>query len=48
MASFLENAYTIVGQDNTPQTSIQELKMSLEKGSDEIKVWWTTVYGGRA
>jgi hypothetical protein len=38
MATFLENAYTIVGQDNSPQASIPELKLSLEKGNDEIKV----------
>jgi hypothetical protein len=38
MTSFLENAYTIVGQDNSAQASVQELKMSLEKGSDEVKI----------
>ncbi|MCJ1403753.1 coatomer subunit beta [Xylographa trunciseda] len=39
MASFLEHSYSIVHQDNTAdQPTTQELKMQLEKGSDEAKV----------
>ncbi|KAL2818978.1 adaptin N terminal region-domain-containing protein [Aspergillus cavernicola] len=39
MASFLENAYSMVHQDNTAdQPSIQELKVQLEKGNDETKM----------
>ena len=39
MASFLETAYSLVHQDNTAdQPSIQELKMQLEKGTDETKL----------
>jgi coatomer subunit beta len=38
MASFLENAYSLVHQDNTAdQPSLQDLKMQLEKGTDETK-----------
>lgn len=39
MASFLENAYSLVHQDNTAdQPSLQELKLQLEKGTDETKM----------
>ncbi|KAB8339175.1 hypothetical protein FH972_022110 [Carpinus fangiana] len=39
MATFLENAYSLVHQDNTAdQPTQQDLKMQLEKGSDESKV----------
>lgn len=39
MASFLENAYSLVHQDNTSDLpSQQELKTQLEKGTDESKV----------
>lgn len=38
MATFLDTSYTIVGQDNAPQASVQELKQSLEKGSDDTKI----------
>jgi len=39
MASFLENAYSLVHQDNAAdQPTVQELKMQLEKGTDESKV----------
>lgn len=38
MATFLDSSYTIVGQDNAPQASVQELKQSLEKGSDDMKI----------
>lgn len=39
MASFLENSYSLVHQDNTAdQPSLQELKTLLEKGTDESKV----------
>ena len=39
MATFLENAYSLVHQDNTAdQPSVQDLKMQLEKGTDETKV----------
>ena len=39
MASYLENAYSMVHQDNTAdQTTQQELKTQLEKGTDETKV----------
>jgi coatomer subunit beta len=38
MASYLENAYSLVHQDNSAdQPSLQELKMQLEKGTDETK-----------
>jgi coatomer subunit beta len=38
MASFLENAYSLVHQDNSAdQPSLQDLKMQLEKGTDETK-----------
>lgn len=38
MASFLENAYSLVHQDNSAdQPSQQELKTQLEKGTDETK-----------
>jgi len=39
MASFLDNAYSLVHMDNTAdQPSLQELKLQLEKGSDEMKM----------
>jgi len=39
MASFLENAYSLVHQDNAADLpSQQELKTQLEKGTDETKV----------
>ena len=39
MASFLENAYSLVHQDNAAdQPSQQEFKAQLEKGTDESKV----------
>ena len=39
MASFIENAYSLVHQDNVAdQPSQQELKTQLEKGSDDTKV----------
>ncbi|KAI9766078.1 MAG: coatomer subunit beta [Geoglossum simile] len=39
MASFLENPYSLVHQDNTAdQPTVQELKTQLEKGTDEVKV----------
>lgn len=39
MALFLENAYSLVHQDNTADVpTAQELKMQLEKGNDESKV----------
>ncbi|KAI9373075.1 adaptin N terminal region-domain-containing protein [Aspergillus egyptiacus] len=39
MASFLENAYSLVHLDNAAdQPSIQELKVQLEKGTDETKI----------
>lgn len=39
MATFLENSYSLVHQDNTAdQPSLQELKTQLEKGNDESKV----------
>lgn len=39
MASFLENSYTLVHQDNSAdQPSVQELRMQLEKGTDETKL----------
>ncbi|KAI9814445.1 MAG: coatomer subunit beta [Pycnora praestabilis] len=39
MASYLENAYSLVHQDNTAdQPSIQDLKTQLEKGTDDSKV----------
>ena len=39
MATFLENAYSLVHQDNTAdQPSLQELRTQLEKGTDETKV----------
>lgn len=39
MASFLENSYSLVHQDNTAdQPSLQDLKVQLEKGSDETKL----------
>ncbi|KAI4735458.1 Coatomer, beta subunit [Aureobasidium sp. EXF-12298] len=38
MATFLDNAYSLVHQDNTAdQPSLQDLKNQLEKGSDESK-----------
>jgi coatomer subunit beta len=39
MASFLDNAYSLVHQDNTSDMpTISELKTQLEKGTDEGKV----------
>ncbi|KLJ09272.1 hypothetical protein EMPG_15298 [Blastomyces silverae] len=39
MASYLENAYSLVHQDNTAdQPSLQDLKTQLEKGTDESKI----------
>lgn len=39
MASFLENAYSVVYQDNTAdQPTQQDLKNQLEKGTDEAKI----------
>ncbi|GAD99886.1 coatomer subunit beta [Paecilomyces variotii No. 5] len=39
MASFLDNAYSLVHMDNTAdQPSLQELKTQLEKGTDESKL----------
>lgn len=39
MASFLENAYSLVHLDNTAdQPTVQELKLQLEKGTDETKM----------
>ena len=39
MATFLENSYSLVHQDNTADTpSLQELKNQLEKGTEESKV----------
>lgn len=39
MASFLENAYSLIHLDNTAdQPSVQDLKMQLEKGNDESKL----------
>ncbi|KAG9633705.1 hypothetical protein KCU63_g20129, partial [Aureobasidium melanogenum] len=38
MATFLDNAYSLVHQDNTAdQPSLQDLKNQLEKGNDESK-----------
>ena len=37
MASFLENAYSLVHQENvSDQPTLQELKTQLEKGTDEV------------
>lgn len=39
MASFLENAYSLIHLDNTAdQPAVQDLKMQLEKGNDESKL----------
>lgn len=39
MATFLDNTYSLVHQDNTAdQPTQQELKTQLEKGTDESKV----------
>ncbi|KAL1955136.1 hypothetical protein VTO42DRAFT_9000 [Malbranchea cinnamomea] len=39
MAAYLENAYSFVHQDNAAdQPTVQELKMQLEKGTDESKM----------
>ncbi|KAF2430547.1 Coatomer, beta subunit [Tothia fuscella] len=39
MASvFLETSYSLVGQDAGTQPTLQELKLGLEKGSDEVKI----------
>jgi coatomer subunit beta len=38
MATFLENAYSLVHQDNTAdQPSLQDFRTQLEKGNDESK-----------
>lgn len=39
MATFLENAYSLVHQDNAAdQPSLQDLRNQLEKGTDESKI----------
>jgi coatomer subunit beta len=39
MATFLDSSYSLVHQDSTAeQTSMQELKTQLEKGTDETKI----------
>lgn len=39
MASFLENTYSLVHQDNAAdQPSLQDLRNQLEKGTDESKI----------
>lgn len=39
MATFLDNAYSLVHQDNAAdQPTLQELKTQLEKGTDETKI----------
>lgn len=39
MASFLDNAYSLVHLDNTAdQPSLQDLRVQLEKGNDETKM----------
>lgn len=39
MASFLDNVYILVHQDNaTDQATLQELRTQLEKGNDDVKV----------
>jgi coatomer subunit beta len=39
MASFLENAYSLVHQDNTADVvSMSDLRNQLEKGNDESKL----------
>lgn len=39
MATFLDNSYSMVHQDNVAdQPSLQELKTQLEKGNDETKL----------
>ena len=39
MASFLENTYSLLHVDNTAdQPTVQELKLQLEKGTDESKL----------
>ena len=39
MASYLEQAYSLVHQDNaSDQPTVQELKTQLEKGTDETKM----------
>lgn len=39
MATFLDNAYSLVHQDNAAdQPSVQDLKNQLEKGTDETKI----------
>lgn len=39
MASFLENSYSMLHLDNTAdQPTLQELRMQLEKGTDETKL----------
>jgi len=39
MASFLDVTYTLVHQDNSAdQSTLQELKTQLEKGTDETKI----------
>lgn len=39
MATFLDNAYSLVHQDNAAdQPTLQELKTQLEKGTDDTKI----------
>jgi coatomer subunit beta len=39
MATFLETSYCLVGQEaGTQQYTLQELKLGLEKGTDEVKI----------
>ena len=39
MGTFLENAYTLIHQDNgADQPTLQDLKVQLEKGNDESKI----------
>ena len=48
MATFLDNAYSLVHQDNVAeQPTLQELKTQLEKGTDEVLNLRSFVTGGR-
>lgn len=38
MASYIENAYSLVLQDNADQPSQQDFKTQLEKGTDDTKI----------
>jgi coatomer subunit beta len=38
MATFLETSYSLVGQAGAQQYTLQELKLGLEKGTDEVKI----------